>query len=68
MSSVRTQVLDILNDVDITQWTRLQGIHPQTAYWWFRDRMLLVPAVRVNPRPVPASQAAFWHTPGEPQS
>jgi putative resolvase len=30
----------------------LQGIHPQTAYRWFREGTLPVPAVRVNSRSV----------------
>jgi len=38
--------------VNLTEWARLQGIHPQTAYRWFREGMLPVPAVRVNSRSV----------------
>jgi putative resolvase len=30
----------------------LLGIHPQTAYRWFREGTVLVPAVRVNSRSV----------------
>jgi putative resolvase len=30
----------------------LQGVHPQTAYRWFREGTLPVPAVRVNSRSV----------------
>jgi putative resolvase len=38
--------------VNLTEWARLQGIHPQTAYRWFREGTLPVPAVRVSSRPV----------------
>jgi putative resolvase len=38
--------------VDLLEWARLQGIYPQTAYRWFRERTLPVPAVRVNSRSV----------------
>jgi putative resolvase len=38
--------------VNLTQWARSQGIHPQTAYRWFREDRLPVPAVRVNSRTV----------------
>ncbi len=38
--------------VNLTEWARLQGVHPQTAYRWFRDGTLPVPAVRVNQRTV----------------
>jgi len=36
--------------VNLTEW--LQGIHPQTAYRWFREGTLPVPAVRVSSRSV----------------
>jgi putative resolvase len=36
--------------VNLREWARLQGIHPQTAYRWFRDGRLPVPAARVNAR------------------
>ena len=36
----------------MTDWARLQGVHPQTAYRWFREGKLPVPAVRVNSRSV----------------
>jgi putative resolvase len=39
-------------DVNFKEWARLQGIHPQTAYRWFREGTLPVPAVRVNARSV----------------
>jgi putative resolvase len=38
--------------VNLTEWARTQGIHPQTAYRWFREGTLPVPAVRVNERTV----------------
>ena len=38
--------------VNLTEWARRQGIHPQTAYRWFREGTLPVPAVRVNQRTV----------------
>ena len=50
--------------MNLTEWARAQGIHPQTAYRWFREGMLPVPAVRVNSRSVlvapgaPAQSAA----------
>ncbi|MBS4727344.1 IS607 family transposase [Mycobacterium sp. SM1] len=54
--------------MNLTEWARAKGIHPQTAYRWFREGMLPVPAVRVNERTVlvcpdapagSAPQAAF---------
>ena len=44
--------------VNLTQWARSQGIHPQTAYRWFREDRLPVPAVRVNARTVLVSPDA----------
>lgn len=41
-----------VGDVNLTEWARLQGVHPQTAYRWFREGTLPVPAVRVNSRSV----------------
>ena len=38
--------------MNLTEWARGQGIHPQTAYRWFREGTLPVPAVRVNARTV----------------
>jgi len=38
--------------VNLTEWARAQGVHPQTAYRWFREGALPVPAVRVNQRTV----------------
>jgi putative resolvase len=44
--------------VNLTEWARAQGVHPQTAYRWFREGMLPVPAVRVNERTVLVSPGA----------
>ena len=38
--------------VNLAEWAQLQGVHPQTAYRWFREGSLPVPAVRVNQRTV----------------
>ena len=38
--------------MNLTEWARSQGVHPQTAYRWFREGTLPVPAVRVNERTV----------------
>lgn len=38
--------------MNLTEWARVQGIHPQTAYRWFREGTLPVPAVRVNARTI----------------
>lgn len=38
--------------VNLTQWARTQGVHPQTTYRWFRERTLPVPARRVGPRAI----------------
>jgi putative resolvase len=53
--------------VNLTEWARAQGVYPQTAYRWFREGTLPVPAVRVNERtvlvspdvPMAESAAAF---------
>lgn len=44
--------------VNLTEWARVQGVHPQTAYRWFRQGTLPVPAVRVNQRTVLVSPDA----------
>jgi putative resolvase len=44
--------------VNLTEWARLQGVHPQTAYRWFREGTLPVPAVRVNSRSILVSPDA----------
>ena len=48
----------ILDKVNLTDWARAQGVHPQTAYRWFRLGTLPVPAVRVNSRSVLVSPDA----------
>ena len=44
--------------MNLTDWARAQGVHPQTAYRWFRLGTLPVPAVRVNSRSVLVSPDA----------
>ena len=64
-NSERTCVLvSALVGVNLTEWARVQGIHPQTAYRWLREGTLPVPAVRVNQRTVLVSPGA----PTEPAS
>ncbi|MEU5725795.1 IS607 family transposase [Micromonospora sp. NPDC047738] len=36
--------------MNLTEWARAQGISPHTAYRWFRNGTLPVPAWRVGPR------------------
>lgn len=38
--------------MNLTEWARAQGVHPQTAYRWFREGTLPVPAERVGPRTI----------------
>ncbi|MER0479141.1 IS607 family transposase [Streptomyces sp. Edi2] len=38
--------------MNLTEWAKTQGVHPQTAYRWFREGTLPVPAQRVGPRMV----------------
>lgn len=38
--------------MNLTEWARVQGVHPQTAYRWFREGTLPVPAERVGPRTI----------------
>jgi putative resolvase len=38
--------------VNLKGWAKAQGIHPQTAYRWFREGTLPVPAERVGPRTI----------------
>lgn len=38
--------------MNLTEWARAQGIAPRTAYRWFREGMLPVPAERVGPRTI----------------
>lgn len=48
--------------MNLTEWARVQGVHPQTAYRWFREGTLPVPAVRVNQRTVLVSPDAAVST------
>jgi putative resolvase len=50
--------------VNLTEWAKLQGVHPQTAYRWFREGTLPVPAVRVNARSVLVSPDAVLEQAG----
>lgn len=36
----------------LSDWARRQGVHPQTAYRWYRTGTLPVPARRVGPRTI----------------
>ncbi|MEU0811464.1 IS607 family transposase [Streptomyces sp. NPDC005970] len=38
--------------MNLTEWARTQRVHPQTAYRWFREGTLPVPAQRVGPRTI----------------
>ncbi|GAA3377186.1 IS607-like element IS1535 family transposase [Streptomyces sannanensis] len=38
--------------VNLTEWAKTQGVHPQTAYRWFHEGTLPVPAQRVGPRTI----------------
>jgi putative resolvase len=38
--------------MNLTEWARAQGISPHTAYRWFRQGTLPVPAERVGPRTI----------------
>ena len=44
--------------MNLTEWARIQGIHPQTAYRWFHAGTLPVPAVRINERTILVSPDA----------
>jgi len=48
----------MIDGVNLTEWARLQGVHPQTAYRWYRDGVLPVPAVRINSRSILVSPDA----------
>jgi putative resolvase len=49
--------------VNLTEWARRQGIHPQTAYNWFHAGTLPVPAVGVNQRTILVSPEAVLSAP-----
>lgn len=46
-----SQVCIILG-MNLTEWARAQGIAPRTAYRWFHEGTLPVPAERVGPRTI----------------
>lgn len=37
-----------LSGVKLAEWARTQGVHPQTAYRWFREDRMPVPARRLD--------------------
>lgn len=41
-----------ISRMNLTEWARAQGIAPRTAYRWFREGTLPVPAERVGPRTI----------------
>ena len=38
--------------MNLAEWARIQGIHPQSAYSWFKRETLPVPAIRLNSRSI----------------
>ncbi|MEV4132973.1 IS607 family transposase [Dactylosporangium sp. NPDC049742] len=38
--------------MNLAEWAKAQGVHPHTAYRWFREGTLPVPATRVGPRTI----------------
>jgi putative resolvase len=38
--------------VKLTEWARANGVHPKTAYRWWREGILPVPARKVGPRTI----------------
>lgn len=38
--------------MNLTEWAKAQGVAPRTAYRWFREGTLPVPAQRVGPRTI----------------
>jgi len=44
--------------VNLTEWAKAQGISPHTAYRWFRNGTLPVPAERAGPRMILVNPAA----------
>jgi putative resolvase len=45
--------------MNLTDWARAQGIAPRTAYRWFREGVLPVPAQRVGPRTILVNIEAY---------
>jgi len=44
--------------VKLTEWARANGVHPKTAYRWWREGILPVPARKVGPRTILVDTAA----------
>jgi putative resolvase len=44
--------------VKLTEWARANGVHPKTAYRWWREGILPVPARKVGPRTILVDIAA----------
>jgi putative resolvase len=44
--------------VKLTEWARANGVHPKTAYRWWREGILPVPARKVGPRTILVEEAA----------
>ena len=42
----------------LTEWARANGVHPKTAYRWWREGILPVPARKVGPRTILVEEAA----------
>ncbi|MFE5946920.1 IS607 family transposase [Streptomyces sp. NPDC056480] len=38
--------------MNLKEWAKTNGVHPHTAYRWFREGRLPVPATRVGPRTI----------------
>lgn len=38
--------------MNLKEWAKVNGVHPHTAYRWFREGTLPVPATRVGPRTI----------------
>ncbi|MEN4464182.1 MULTISPECIES: IS607 family transposase [Mycolicibacterium] len=51
--------------MNLKDWARAQGIHPQTAYKMFREGTLPVPAQRVGPRLILVNPEVATATPAE---
>jgi putative resolvase len=51
--------------VNLTEWARAQGIHVTTAYRWYREGILPVPARKVGRLILVSSDAAASATPAE---
>jgi putative resolvase len=45
--------------MNLAEWAQLQGVHPQTAYRWFREGTLPVPAVKMGRMILVSPEAAL---------